>query len=591
MNQEIIINRIGVLKPSCRNLVESANPTPPESKIMLKRTLLLPLIVVSIALKAQNTVGLLQYDPGNQDGYVLFAPNFGDTTYLIDKCGNRVHQWASPYQPGQSVYLLEDGSLLRTGRSNSTVFNSGGQGGWIERYDWNNQLIWSYRISNATECAHHDVRFLPNGNILVIVWDLKTPSEALAIGRDSAKIGTSLWGDKILELQPVGNNGANIVWEWNSWDHLVQDYNPNLPNYGTVAQHPELINLNYINGAATNADWLHCNAIDYNPLLDQVIISSHNLCEFWIIDHSTTMAEAAAHTGGRYGKGGDILYRWGNPQVYNRGTTTNKKLYGQHNTQWIQPGLTDAGNILVFNNGLARPGGNYSTVDIIAPPIDSAGNYTLNGGSAFGPDSAYWKYTAPVPSSFFSTNISGAQRLSSGNTLICSGSNGIFFEIDVQKNSVWRYVSPVGQNGALISQGNNPTMNSVFRSTLYEASYPGLAGQSLVPGTPIELNPTPSTCAMITSAGTLTESKDIALSVTNPFSDVLWLHYEGQPQMAAATLYDMTGKVVQTWDELYLQPGESTALEVQHSVSTGCYMLHVNVAGTVWRQRMVAGVR
>lgn len=58
------------------------------------------------------------------------------------------------------------------------------------------------------------------------------------------------------------------------------------------------------------------NGIDYNPVLDQIALSTHNLNEWYIIDHSTTTAEAATSSGGNSGKGGDLLYRWGNPAAY-----------------------------------------------------------------------------------------------------------------------------------------------------------------------------------------------------------------------------------------------------------------------------------
>src|SRR5690606_15913622 len=105
------------------------------------------------------------------------------------------------------------------------------------------------------------------------------------------------------------------------------------------------------------------NAIDYNPQLDQIMISTREFSELWIIDHSTTTAEAAGHTGGRSGKGGDILYRYGNPAAYNRGTRADQKFFYQHDAQWIEPGLPGAGNILVFNNGWNRvDGSSFSSV-------------------------------------------------------------------------------------------------------------------------------------------------------------------------------------------------------------------------------------
>ena len=65
--------------------------------------------------------------------------------------------------------------------------------------------------------------------------------------------------------------------------------------------------------------------------------------EFWIIDHGTTTAQAAGHTGGRRGRGGDLLYRWGNPRAYRAGTKADRKLFAQHNAHWIPKGLPGAG--------------------------------------------------------------------------------------------------------------------------------------------------------------------------------------------------------------------------------------------------------
>ena len=96
---------------------------------------------------------------------------------------------------------------------------------------------------------------------------------------------------------------------------------------------------------------MHTNSVAYNPELDQIMLSIHEFSEVWIIDHGTTTAEAASHSGGRRGKGGDLLYRWGNPRAYRTGSNVDQRLFAQHCAHWIPAGLPGAGHMLVFNNG------------------------------------------------------------------------------------------------------------------------------------------------------------------------------------------------------------------------------------------------
>jgi hypothetical protein len=205
--------------------------------------------------------------------------------------------------------------------------------------------------------------------------------------------------------------------------------------------------IGYVGGAGRRgqrpqSDWLHVNSVAYNVDLDQIMLSVFEFNEVWVIDHSTTTAEAASHQGGKSGKGGDLLYRWGNPRAYRSGTVKEQKLFGQHNAHWIARGLPGAGHALVFNNGMRRTGGAYSTVDEIVLPVDEKGHYEHTSGKAFGPDRAVWSYAAGKKTDFFAPFISGAQRLPNGNTLICSGPNGTLFEVTPKDETVWEYVNP-----------------------------------------------------------------------------------------------------------------------------------------------------
>lgn len=506
-------------------------------------------LFISINTNAQSqTVGLFTHLSGSEDdGYVLFAPVDGsDTTYLIDKCGRLVHQWAADYTPGLDVYLLEDGTLLRSGNYPNTVFDPStvSAGGIIERYDWNSHLLWHYRISDSLQTQDHDICYLPDGNILVAIWEVISDSVAIANGHNPATLGPSVWSAKVIEIQPVGTDSANIVWQWRVWDHLIQDYDSTKPNYGVVADHPELLNLNYVDYSytSTTSDWLHLNAVTYNPTLDQVMISTHNLSEIWIIDHSTDSTAAASHTGGVHNKGGDFLYRWGNPAVYNRGTSADEKLFQQHDPTWLTEGKY-VNQIMIFNNGDGRPAGNFSSVDIINPPVDSTGNYTLDSGAAYGPDMVSWTYQNPIPGDFFSTYMGGAQLLPNGNILVCEAMEGKFFEIDSLKNIVWDYVNPV-IGGVPVAQGSSIPYpyNSVYRCTFYPFTYPGFSGQSVPPGVaPIELNPLSNSCSLAAlSVKEVTENNSVDI-FPNPASDLITVNAANIKSIA---VMNITGQIL-----------------------------------------------
>ena len=237
------------------------------------------------------------------------------------------------------------------------------------------------------------------------------------------------------------------------------------------------------------------NCIDFNPALNQIAMSVRGNSEVWIIDHSTTTAQSAGHAGGVHGKGGDLLYRWGNPLTYGAGTVTNQKFFEQHDVEWIKPDCPGAGNFMCFNNGVNR---NYSSIDEITPPVDISGNYNYVSGSAYDPTSLTWTYVATPPQSLFAHDISGAQRLQNGNTLIDDGPLGSFSEVSPAGDIVWKYINPVDNTGPLMQGDSIPhdpthpdeTMNSVFRVYRYPPDYAAFDGKDLTPGDFIELYPT-----------------------------------------------------------------------------------------------------
>ena len=439
-----------------------------------------------------RTVGLLLNEPGAALGYTLFTGYDNDAVFLLDQLGRVAYAWHMPDRTSHAK-LLDNGSLL--------VNTPPG----IVELDPRGNKIWQYSIRGH----HHDFLKMPNGNVMLLARGFKTPEETIAAGANPEFVSErGLRYDYLLEVRPAGASGGEIVWEWSTWDHLIQDFDPTKPNYGAIADHPELIDLNFlletISKRRPNAprDWLHANSIDYNPALDQIMLSARNFSELWIIDHSPPTQEARGHAGGNGDIGGDLLYRWGNPRAYRHGDHADQRLFWQHQTHWIPPGLPGAGNILLFNNGLEFSGDEryYSSIDEIAPPSDGY-RYRRAPNSPYPPDAPIWTYTAETPTDFYAPILSGAQRLPNGNTLIVDGSAGTIFQATPDGKIVWKYVVPFNKL-AYLRQGERPSIkatfptphgdpahwlaNAIYRAYWYPPDHPGLQALDLTPGAYIE---------------------------------------------------------------------------------------------------------
>jgi hypothetical protein len=531
------------------------------------------LLVTSWLTQAQTkTVGLFLNNTAKvYSGYTLFAPKQYTSTYLINNEGRLLHQWsASKFPPGQSVYLLENGNLLRSCMTKGQLSSGGGEGGRVEEYDWNDNLVWQLDFSTTTYMQHHDIRRLPNGNILMLVIEKKTYAECLAAGFDPSKFQPEIASkgmmlpDYVVEIKPTYPVGGTVVWEWHTWDHLIQNFDATKSNYGDPKLHPELIDCDG-DGRNLPAFWNHMNSIDYNPAFDQIAVSVRGNSEVWIIDHSTTTAEAKSHSGGKRGKGGDLIYRWGNPACYGAGTKTEQRYFEQHDVEWVKPGNPGAGNMTCFNNGLGR--GNYSTVDEFTPAVDASGNYSLVAGTAAAPANYTWTYKGTTSAPMYSENISGAYRLPNGNTLICSGTIGRFLEVTSASEIVWEYICPVQQNGAIM-QGVAPdkdvaradeTMNSVFRVYKYPVDYAAFTGKTLTPGNVIEKS-------TATSANVLIDESGKNLVFPNPFGNRIKLvNPSGEEKFE---LMNITGQLV--W--------KGTQIEQQDfsNLKSGIFILNIS---------------
>ena len=463
---------------------------------------LLGLVFASSFATAQNTIGVTDFDPDLvDDGYTLIYPHNQPNVYLLDMCGEVVHTWtnADTLRPGNVAYLQENGDIVMTYRpqvfSNDPIW-AGGGGATIERRTWDNEVLWSYSLNDSTGRFHHDIEVKADGNVFAIAWEHFSAEEAIQAGRDTSIVPEDgLWSEMILELSPDGNGSAEIVWEWHAWDHLIQDHDSTKSNYGVVSENINKVDVNFGTPSSQPSDWLHINAIDYNPYFEHIMLSVPTFDELWIIDYDNFTP-------------GQLLWRWGNPEAYDSGTEEDQKLFYQHDCHWVYDNVTfnnpDFGKIAVFNNRVPNDGeGNHSAVHLLNPAYaDYDNNFGLDQATGtYLPADFDWSYVAP--DSIYSSGLSSFQRLENGNSLICYGRWGDTREITPDGELAWRYRTPLVNAGGYaspVSQGTEPTINQnmTFRAHRYPMNFGLLDTIALSSQGPIELNPIPlNVCSIV----------------------------------------------------------------------------------------------
>ena len=338
-----------------------------------------------------------------------------DEVYLLKKNGEKFHEWTLNNELGNDAFLEEDGKLLALLKTGDDKIKFGGYGGQIQSINPDNSINWQFKYSTEDYNLHHDIERLPNGNIVALLWEKKTNAEAKEKGY---KGDSDVFIESIIEINP---NNDQIVWKWSSWNHIIQDFDQTKSNFGSVANNPQLVDINY--NVISTGDIMHANAIEYDKKNDLIFVSINFYNEIWVLDHSTNTKEATTSTGGNFNKGGNLLYRFGNPSAHK--ASGNKLFDRNHHCNFIDDNLPGAGNLLVFNNGFSDE---QSTVLELKLPTPSAYDFNLAPKTE-------WSFTNP---DLFSGKVSGAIRTKNGNTLITEGDFG-FWEISQNNDIVWQY--------------------------------------------------------------------------------------------------------------------------------------------------------
>ncbi len=570
-------------------------------------------------------------DTAYQGYTLFHSMNGEQTTFLIDMEGQVVHAWpmdADKWSISNSVHFYENGLLLRTQTPQYVgKFKLGSSGGnpmlgTVYKFlDWNNNEVYSVRHplhkdpteaelqqifgltddqmndQTAIDAAvaamttaqqeeikalidyreHHDAKMIWNKNlgkytIMFIANKKLTEEEVLNAGQDPDLVDISTISsyphlvdtDVIAE---VDIQTGELIWQWWSGDHLIQNYSETADNYaqdiadwyydGDLQEaHYHRLDINHKNNQGIfglREDFFHTNSFDYNADRDEVVLNSRTFSEFFVIDHSKTTEELK-------GKAGDFLWRFGSPSNYSSKDQLGEdhadvvaypgardasldQIYGAHDIHWIPEGEPGAGHFMIYDNGIFRPVYQNSAV-LEINPYDDNGNYireldagyktsmmlypgaigagTFMYGSYFSTTVNYmkpsnlitWAFTSNSWN-FFGPHISGCQRLANGNTLICDGPNGHFFEVTTEGRVVWEYTSPLygstmsmpalkifgDQTSMYIGATTNSGLtydgqeiiggsgffNSVFRAYRYGTDFAGFSGKNLVPmGTVVE---------------------------------------------------------------------------------------------------------
>jgi hypothetical protein len=479
------------------------------------------------------------------DGYALFNRGNDNTTYLIDKNGDIAHTWSMDRPCNYAVLLMENGNIMRGAINQGNDLNGAAVGGMVQEITPQGDVVWEFVYSNEDHVSHHDITLMPDGNVLLTAWEVKNSTALDAAGYTGNS--NVRWPTHFVEVSQIGDSSeGEIVWEWHIWDHLIQDIDETKPNFGVVSEHPELMNINVTTGGGggpggggggNSGDWFHVNGVNYNAERDQICFSSRFLSEVFIIDHSTTTEEAAGHTGGNAGKGGDFLYRWGNPANY--GANGAQQLAGPvHDSRFIPDDGRPRGGFMQFFNNTGING--TSTVDAIELPLSADGyNYDMNADGTFGPDEVTYRH-------FCEDNANGqsaSNSMSNGNVFV-NLSQGYMYEADLEGNVIWQYVAD--SQKAFRYECAHPGVQVLTNTGVIEAQCDAVNSTNEIAAESIKISPNPSTGIFKING------------ISNEFS------------LEKITVTDLLGRTIQT-----LNPVQSIDLAEQ---AKGLYFLNLYFA-------------
>jgi hypothetical protein len=415
--------------------------------------------VLGLAGQSVFPTGTTTYDPARAwNGFNVLSPLGTQAAIVMDMNGRIVKQWDGfNNSAGGPVRVLPNGDVIapvgaRPGRQESLeLVQRDFAGNVIWRLDRNEQIETNDGKTMQSLRQHHDWQRedFPAGYYSPEATPARSGSNTLVLTHTDRRVpeiaDVLLQDDRIIEISPKGD----IVWQWAAGDHVnemgfdararaairgARAGGAAAPGRAGGAAAGRGAGAAGRGGAAAAFDWLHLNSATYvgpNRWFDagdkrfapnNVIISSRE---------ASLIAVVA--------RDGSIVWRLGPNFLESDALRAIGQIIGQHHAHLIPKGLPGAGNLLVFDNG--GPSG-YGDPTGTAPR--GVGIYARPNSRVLEIDpvslKVVWSYTAP--GQFFSTNISGMQRLANGNTLITEGASGRLFEVTSDRQIVWEYMHP-----------------------------------------------------------------------------------------------------------------------------------------------------
>jgi hypothetical protein len=394
--------------------------------------------------------GTTIYDPERAwSGFTVLSPLGTQAVIVIDMNGTVVKRWEGfNNSAGGPARVLPGGSVIAASgarpphQESLELVHRDFDGKVLWQFSRNEQVatgkgatVWSARQHHDWQrddfpAGYYSPEYTPSvnaGTTLILTHTTRTQPKVADV---------PLEDDRLIEVAANGEIG----WEWVASDHIDE--------LGFAADARQVIKAAAaFNKGRGTFDWLHVNSATYlgpNQWFDQgdtrfapnhVIISSREASLLAIV-----------------GRDGRVVWRLGPDFSQGRELRAIRQMVGQHHAHLIPKGLPGAGNLLVFDNGGSS---GYGFANPIAPEGRGAFARATSRVLEINPVTLelVWSYANPR---FFSTNISGAQRLANGNTLITAGAGGRMFEVMRDGTIVWEYMFP------LFSGAN--ASNAVYRA-------------------------------------------------------------------------------------------------------------------------------